>query len=97
MEDTMQLRSPFTAFVLAGAVLTAGGCVTQSDLDKYATEGDLETLRSELRAELQRVQESSTRAEQLATAASESAASAAANAETASTKADYIYQQSLSQ
>lgn len=98
----MQLRSVFTVFALTGTILTAGGCVTQSDLERYATVGQLDTLRGELKSELLRVQESATRAEQMATAASQSAQSAAANAETASRraetasqKADYIYQQSL--
>jgi hypothetical protein len=70
VEDMMQLRSLSTAFVLIGTILTAGGCVTESDLDKYATDGDLDALRGELMAEVQRVQESSSRAEQLATSAS---------------------------
>ena len=91
----MQFRSLSTAFVMIVTILAAGGCVTESDLDKYATDGDLDALRSELMAEVQRVQESSSRAEQLATSASQSAQSAAANAETASQKADYIYQESL--
>ena len=99
----MQLRSLFTAFVLAGAILTAGGCgVSRSDLDRYATVSQLDLLRGELKAELQRLQESSSRAEQLATTASNSAQNAAASAqnaaaqaEAAAQKADYIYKQSL--
>lgn len=98
----MQLRSLFTVFAMAGPILTVGGCVTQSDLERYATVGQLDMLRGELKAELQKVQESSARAEQLATTASDSAQNAAARAETASRKAetasqkaDYIYQQSL--
>jgi hypothetical protein len=66
----MQLQSLSTAFVLIGTILAVGGCVSESDLDKYATDGDLEAPRSELMAEVQRVQESSSRAEQLATSAS---------------------------
>ena len=62
----MQLRSLFTAFALAGTILTAGGCVTHSDLERYATVSQLDTLRGELKAELQRVEESSTKAEQSA-------------------------------
>ena len=98
----MQLRSLFTAFALAGTILTAGGCVTHSDLERYATVSQLDTLRGELKAELQRVEESSTKAEQSATTASNSAQTAAASAqaaaaraEAASAKADYIYKESL--
>jgi hypothetical protein len=103
MEDTMQLRSLFSMFVLAGAILSAGGCgVTHSDLERYATVSQFDLLRGELKAELQSLRESSTRTEQLATTASNSAQtaaasaqSAAARAESAAQKADYIYKQSL--
>ena len=92
----MQLRSLFTVFALAGTILTAGGCgVSHSDLERYATVSQLDLLRGELEAELQRVQESSTKAEQLATTASNSAQTAAASAQNSSQKADYIYKQSL--
>lgn len=99
----MQLPSLFTVFALVGTIFTAGGCgVSHSDLERYATVSQVDLLRGELKAELQRVEENSTKAEQSATAASNSAQAAAASAqaaaaraEAASQKADYIYKESL--
>jgi hypothetical protein len=103
MEDTMHLRSLFTVFALAGTILTAGGCgVSHSDLERYATVSQLDTVRGELMAEMQKVLESSAKIEQSTAAAANSAQAASAAAQTAaasaqnsSQKADYIYKQSL--
>ena len=85
----MHLRSLFTVFALAGTILTAGGCgVSHSDLERYATVSQLDLLRGELKAELQRVEESSAKAEQSATTASNSAQTAAASAQTAAAHAE---------
>lgn len=88
-------RSLLATMALAALALTVGGCVTQSDLDSYATKGDLAALRSELTAEIAKAQETAQRAEQQAAAASQSAQEAAASAAEASEKADAVFRQSL--
>ena len=91
----MGLRSRFTMLALAAAMVTIGGCVTRSDLDGYATKGDLAALRSELMTEIKAAQDSAQKAEQDAAAAAESAKKAEASATAASEKADAIFRQSL--
>ena len=91
----MRLHSRFTIFVLAAATLTIAGCVTHSDLNAYATKGDLATLRSELMTEIKQAQDTAQKAEQDATSAAESAQTSAASAAAASEKADAIFRQSL--
>jgi outer membrane murein-binding lipoprotein Lpp len=64
-------RSRLAIIALTATMLTVGGCVTQSDLNSYATKSDLAALRSELMTEITKAQDSAQRAEQEAAAASQ--------------------------
>ena len=88
----LHLRSAAAAL---GIAMLTGGCVTHSDLDAYATKGDLAALRTELTAEIQKAQETAQKAQSDAAAAAESAQKAADSAAASSQKADAIFRQSL--
>jgi hypothetical protein len=84
-----------SVLILGAALIAVSGCATRSDLEPYATKGELSAMREELMVEIKKAKESARTAEESAAAAAISARQAAEDADAASRRAEAVFRKSL--